>query len=92
MPIVSAEESEKSRERVACGAVVLVLVLIVVVALTPALMPVSCWLGSYKYTLSLGRRIEIPERFNGSPYRDPELLVGRYSYVVRIIPRIGLTN
>lgn len=74
---------------VAIGVAALV-ALLVVVAVTPSLIPVSWRWGSYEYTVSLGIRSKTPERFNGSPYKDPEFAIGRWSYLVRITPKIGV--
>lgn len=83
---VNTERRQDLEAAVGVAACVLLLVLL---AGTPTVVPVSWWWGSCRHTLSLGPRTEIQGRVSGSPYRDPELPVGRWTYRVTILPRLG---
>ncbi len=65
-------------------------VLLILVAVRIAVVPVSWEWDSRKHTLFLLAPEKAPERFSGSPYKDPELVVGQWSLKVVITPKIGI--
>ncbi len=71
-------------------AMVRAVVLLILVAVRITVVPVSWEWDSLIYTLVLGTPEKAPERFSGSPYKDPELVVGQWSLKVVIAPKIGI--